>query len=231
MNPKQVYGKFRKDGNAFEITQRKTPRHWYNYFYNDEYIAFASQVAFGEGFAQDDLGRRVMVVENRMLYLADTADQSWFCANGLPMEQEYQEYSCSMSWGPPRSAAGIGISQQSTPYLSPAKGAGRYGSLRLQTIGRCRLRCVPSPIALRESTGDIARRDTTPMWLALTRRPRRQWPGAMRHSKARNQGRCTSICCVIPRLPDTSLPAARMDRMCRRKVFPRLCVSNPLPAD
>lgn len=94
MDPGQTYGQFDENGRDFVITRRKTPRHWYNYFYNDTYNAFASQVAFGEGFAQDDLGRRILMVSNRMLYLVDSADQTWFCANGLPMRQEYQEYRC-----------------------------------------------------------------------------------------------------------------------------------------
>lgn len=94
MEPVQIYGRFVENGKAFEITQRNTPRNWYNYFYNDTYNAFASQVAFGEGIAQDDLGRRVNMVSSRMLYLTDADDKSWFCANGLPIEKEYQAYRC-----------------------------------------------------------------------------------------------------------------------------------------
>ena len=52
------YGHFENGGREVVVTCRKTPRHWHNYMYNDEYVAFFSQVGFGEGFAQDGLGRR-----------------------------------------------------------------------------------------------------------------------------------------------------------------------------
>ena len=45
------YGRWASDGREYVITDRKTPRHWYNYYFNDSYNAFASQVGFGEGFA------------------------------------------------------------------------------------------------------------------------------------------------------------------------------------
>lgn len=99
MSSYQMHGEFRDAGKEYVITQRRTPRHWYNYLYNDTYNAFASQVAFGEGIAQDDLGRRVMLVSDRMLYIADAANKTWFSANGLPMSQQYDEYSCAHGLG------------------------------------------------------------------------------------------------------------------------------------
>ena len=39
------YGYFRNQGSEFVITTPNTPRHWYNYLYNDSYITFTSQVA------------------------------------------------------------------------------------------------------------------------------------------------------------------------------------------
>ncbi|MBO4886400.1 MAG: hypothetical protein J5602_13900 [Clostridia bacterium] len=94
MGSYQMYGAFQDDGRAYKITERKTPRHWYNYFYNDTYNAFASQVGFGEGFAQDDLGNRVLMVRDRMLYIVDAESRGWFSANGLPISRSYDEYHC-----------------------------------------------------------------------------------------------------------------------------------------
>lgn len=99
MNNYQMYGEFRDEGKAYVVTQRKTPRNWYNYLYNDTYNAFVSQVAVGEGLAQDDLGRRVMLINRRMLYLTDHASKAWFSANGLPMTQAYDEYWCTHGLG------------------------------------------------------------------------------------------------------------------------------------
>ena len=56
------YGHFNAD-DSFTITEPETPRHWYNYFFNDEYVTFTSQTGFGEGLAQDDMGRRILLEE------------------------------------------------------------------------------------------------------------------------------------------------------------------------
>ena len=44
MNGYKWYGHFEGDGSTFVITEPETPRHWYNYMYNDEYVTFTSQV-------------------------------------------------------------------------------------------------------------------------------------------------------------------------------------------
>ena len=41
------YGHFNED-DSYSITEPETPRHWYNYFFNDEYVSFTSQVGYGE---------------------------------------------------------------------------------------------------------------------------------------------------------------------------------------
>ena len=82
------YGHFSKEGNSYVITQPDTPRHWYNYMYNDEYITFTSQVGFGEGFAQDDMGRRVPLIVNRNLFLCE---EDYWSIVGLPINYGYTE--------------------------------------------------------------------------------------------------------------------------------------------
>ena len=49
MDRTKQYGHFSEKGETFFITEPETPRHWYNYMYNDEYITFTSQVGYGEG--------------------------------------------------------------------------------------------------------------------------------------------------------------------------------------
>ena len=82
---KKEYGYFTKSG--YRITERETPRHWYNYLYNDEYITFVSQVGFGQGFAQDEMGRRIQVVDDRAVYLVEGKD--FWQATGVTFESKY----------------------------------------------------------------------------------------------------------------------------------------------
>lgn len=93
------YGHFENGGREFVITSRKTPRHWHNYLYNDEYVAFFSQVGFGEGFAQDALGRRIPLVKDRMLYVVNRETGAWSSANGLPMRDAFDRYECRHGLG------------------------------------------------------------------------------------------------------------------------------------
>ena len=90
------YGHFDNEGKNYVITTPDTPRHWYNYLYNDEYITFTSQVGFGEGFAQDKMGRRIPLVVNRNFFLCE--DDYWSLA-GLPIGYGYTDYSCTHTAG------------------------------------------------------------------------------------------------------------------------------------
>ena len=93
------YGHWSEDGREYVITERKTPRHWYNYFFNDTYNGFASQVGYGEGFCQDDLGNRVALVADRCVYITDKDKGTWHTANGLPMHLSYDKYECHHGLG------------------------------------------------------------------------------------------------------------------------------------
>jgi cellobiose phosphorylase len=95
----KMYGQFEQNGREFCITERKTPRHWYNYFYNDTYNAFTSQVGVGEGLAQDGLGRRVRLVNNRSMYLTDKDSKTWWSANGYPFAAKFDTFRCRHGLG------------------------------------------------------------------------------------------------------------------------------------
>lgn len=86
----KAYGYF--SDKTFVITDRDTPRHWYNYFFNDEYVTFVSQVGFGQGLAQDQMGRRIQVVDDRAVYIADGT--RFWVATGLPVHEELEDYRC-----------------------------------------------------------------------------------------------------------------------------------------
>jgi len=93
------YGHWSSDGREYVITERKTPRHWYNYYFNDCYNAFASQVGFGEGFCQDGLGRRIKLVTDRCVYICDKDAKKWHTACGLPMSDSFDFYECRHGLG------------------------------------------------------------------------------------------------------------------------------------
>ncbi len=90
------YGHYNAD-DSYTITQADTPRHWYNYYFNDEYVSFSSQVGYGEGFAQDALGRRVMLVSNRNIFLSEDGD--YWSLFGLPVDYGYTDYTCRHGCG------------------------------------------------------------------------------------------------------------------------------------
>lgn len=87
------YGHFENNGETFVITDAQTPRHWYNYFFNDEYVSFTSQVGAGEGLVQDSMGRRIFLVSGRNAFIKED-DKAWGIM-GLPMEYGYTDYSCA----------------------------------------------------------------------------------------------------------------------------------------
>ena len=95
----KTYGAFDKNGLEFVITEQKTPRHWYNYFYNNTYNAFTSQVGFGDGLMQDRLANRIMLVSNRAMYLTDKDSGKWFSANGVPFTQKLDYFRCRHGLG------------------------------------------------------------------------------------------------------------------------------------
>ena len=93
ISKKKSYGHFEKKGETFVITDVETPRHWYNYFFNNDYVSFTSQVGVGEGIAQDSMGRRIFLVSGRNVFLK-TKDAAWSLF-GLPINYGYTDYACA----------------------------------------------------------------------------------------------------------------------------------------
>lgn len=93
------YGHWSEDGREYVITERKTPRHWYNYMFNDSYVGFVSQVGFGDGICQDKHTNRVKMITDRCLYVIDKKGGEWHTANGLPIYAKYDRYECHHGLG------------------------------------------------------------------------------------------------------------------------------------
>lgn len=93
------YGHWSTDGREYVITERKTPRHWYNYMFNDGYVGFVSQVGYGDGFCQDEYSTRIKTITDRCLYITDKKSGTWHTANGLPIHEKYDRYECHHGLG------------------------------------------------------------------------------------------------------------------------------------
>lgn len=91
MSSKQ-YGRYLENGVDFCITEPDIPRNWYNYLWNDNYITYVSQVGAGESFAQDNLGRRVKLVEDRGLFITEGENHWGICGN--PVDEKRDDYRC-----------------------------------------------------------------------------------------------------------------------------------------
>lgn len=84
-------GKFSKKGDEYLINQARLPRHWYNYLWNENYVALFSHLADGYSLSQDKMGNRIDLVAKRMLFIRDTARKKYWSANALPIS-DYKYY-------------------------------------------------------------------------------------------------------------------------------------------
>lgn len=89
------YGYFSK--NSFIITKRDTPRHWYNYLFNDEYITSVSQVGVGKSFVRSGDSHPIEFVKDRAVYIVE--DNRFWQATALPTEASVQNYQCTHAIG------------------------------------------------------------------------------------------------------------------------------------
>ncbi|WP_258525462.1 GH36-type glycosyl hydrolase domain-containing protein [Paenibacillus sp. YN15] len=139
------YGHFSGEGEEFVVTRSDPPRHWYNYFWNDRFIGFASQVGFGESFAQDDLGRRIPLAASRQVYVADCETGDFWHANGLPSERSYTDYSCRHGLG--YSQISLACNQIASSYrvFIPEDGLCEIWTVTLQNLRpeKCRVKVIP----------------------------------------------------------------------------------------
>ncbi len=56
-------------------------------------------MGYGEGIAQDNLGRRALLVSDRCVYIVDKENGAWHTGVGLPMSETFDAYSCRHALG------------------------------------------------------------------------------------------------------------------------------------
>ncbi len=98
-DPASTFGHFSENGKVFDITTPRPPRPWNNYLWNREYVALCSQLAQGESFSQDPMGRRIPLVSVRMCFIYDPANESCWSANGLPDPDANTGFRCRHRMG------------------------------------------------------------------------------------------------------------------------------------
>jgi cellobiose phosphorylase len=95
----EPFGRFSDDGREFVIATPRTPRHWYNYLWNDHFVSLFSQVAQGESLAQDSMGRRIELARSRMFFVQDRDTGAFWSAGALPVDDRFGSYSCTHGLG------------------------------------------------------------------------------------------------------------------------------------
>ncbi|MDO4622936.1 MAG: cellobiose phosphorylase [Eubacteriales bacterium] len=94
--------RFADEGNSCVITDPRTPRHWYNYLWNeDRYLAQISQIGHGKSYYLDEKSNMCMINRDdaRYVYIRDEeTNTSWNIGEG-PMNTPVEAYSCTHSIG------------------------------------------------------------------------------------------------------------------------------------
>lgn len=128
------YGDFCNNGKGFKIKHRDIPRNWYNYMWNDDYIAFVSQVGIGEGMGQDNLGKRVKLVKSRKVYICD-GDEIW-SADALPVDKDIQHYECTHTLGSTKIVSQYGNTRTCFGMFVPQSGFTEVWTVKIQNLSR-----------------------------------------------------------------------------------------------
>ena len=89
---------FTDEGNSCQILDPATPRHWYNYLWNeDRYCAQISQTGHGRSYFLSEKADMCMINQNdaRYVYLRDDESGSCWNIGKGPLNAEVENYSCT----------------------------------------------------------------------------------------------------------------------------------------
>lgn len=88
---------FSEDNNSCIIRNPETPRHWYNYLWNENgYCAQISQIGHGRSYYLNEKADMCRINDNdaRYIYLRDEEDASCWNIGEGPLNREVEHYSC-----------------------------------------------------------------------------------------------------------------------------------------
>ena len=93
---KELYT-FSKDNHSCVIQNSETPRHWYNYLWNENgYCAQVSQIGHGRSYYINEKADMCRINDNdaRYVYLRDDEDASCWNIGKGPLNREVRQYQC-----------------------------------------------------------------------------------------------------------------------------------------
>ncbi len=124
------------EGHEVKIYTPQTPKPWYNYFWNHQFLSGFSQNAMGYAMSQDSAGYRVQLITARMLYLIDAETQAWWSVNGLPIHEMDGEFQCTHGLGYSRiSLIRHNIQAEWTAFV-PAEETSEIWSIKMTNLDR-----------------------------------------------------------------------------------------------
>lgn len=133
--PATSYGAFSDDGREYVVSTPATPRDWYNYLWNERYVALFSHTAQGEALRQDRMGRRIAGVSGRMAFLRDRDSGAWWSLNGLPVDAGRGSYRCRHGLGYSQIEQSAGGIASSWRCLVPREGSCEVWTVTLRNEG------------------------------------------------------------------------------------------------
>lgn len=93
---------FSEDNNSCVIRKPETPRHWYNYLWNESgYCAQVSQMGHGRSYCLNERADMCRVNDNdaRYIYLRDEEDAACWNIGEGPLNREVEQYQCTHNIG------------------------------------------------------------------------------------------------------------------------------------
>jgi cellobiose phosphorylase/cellobionic acid phosphorylase len=90
---------FTGSGRAYQINTPKTPRRWYNYLFNNNYLLDVSQTLQGGSGFMNGYNKKDYTGTGRHFYVLDRETKTVFSPLYVPLKSEYDEYACEHHLG------------------------------------------------------------------------------------------------------------------------------------
>ncbi|MCC5839714.1 MAG: hypothetical protein JJT96_06270 [Opitutales bacterium] len=101
-----AYGHFSPDGREYIITTPHPPRDWFNYLWNDTYLASVAQNLNGNALHQNEagvltnfLGKQDALGDPRAVYIRDRETGEFWSAAYYPCHTDFEEFECRHGLG------------------------------------------------------------------------------------------------------------------------------------
>ncbi len=130
---------FSRDGDSVVIHDPETPRHWYNYLWNDlGYCAQVSQMGHGRSYYINEKADMCMLNRDaaRYVYLRDEEDGRCWNIGGGPLGEPVKDYRCTHSISSTRLESRQGDVEASWQIVVPPELYGELWTVTLENRGK-----------------------------------------------------------------------------------------------